>query len=93
MEITIIFKKEFDKKAITFDTKQLAKKYVRILKSAQADNPDLSLSDVYYPEDLNGYIESILDNECINSDFYYVYNEDVEKLIEETATDVNDLLI
>ncbi len=93
MEITIIFKKEFDEKAITFDTKQLAKNYIRTLKSVQVDNPDFSLLDVYYPEDLNGYIESVLDNECIGSDFYYEYDEDVEKLIEETAADVDDLLI
>lgn len=93
MEITIIFKKEFDEKAITFDTGQLAKNYVRILKTEQANNPDLFLPDIYYPEDLNGYIESILDNECIDSGFYYDYNEDVEKLIKETVRDVNDLLI
>ncbi len=93
MKIPIVFKRGLDEKVITFDTKQLAKNYVRILKSAHMDNSDLFLSDVYYPEDLNGYVESVLDNECIDSDFYYDYNEDVEKLIEETAADVNDLLI
>ena len=93
MKIPIVFKKEFDEKVITFDTLQLAKNYIRILKSVQIDHPDLFLPDVYYQEDLNGYVESVLDNECIDSDFYYDYDEDVEKLIEETATDVNDLLI
>lgn len=93
MKIPIVFKRGLDEKVIAFDTKQLAKNYLRILKSAQIDNPDLSLPDVYYPEDLSGYIESVLDNECVDNGFYYDYNEDVEKLIEETAADVNDLLI
>lgn len=93
MKITIVFKKVLEEKAISFDTRQLAKNYIRKLKSVQADNPDLSLLDVYYPEDLSGYIESVLDKECIDSGFYYDYNEDVEKLIEETTIDVDDLLI
>ena len=93
MKITIVFKKGLDESAITFDTRQLAKNYIRILKSDQKNNPGLSLVDLYYPEDLNGYIESVLDNECIDGDFYYEYNEDVEKLIEETAIDLDDLLI
>lgn len=92
MKISIIFKNISDKKSIEFDTEQLAKNFVRILKAEQKTSPDLSLLDIYYPEDLNGYIESVLDNECIDSDFYYEYNEDVEKLIEETAIEVNDLL-
>lgn len=93
MKITIVFKKGHDEKIITFDTGQLAKNYIRILKSEQLDNPDLSLLDAYYPDDLSGYIESVLDSECISSDFYYEYNEDVEKLIKETTNEVNDLLI
>lgn len=93
MEIIIVFKKGSEERAKTFDTRQLAKNYIRILKSAHIDNPDLFLPDVYYPENLNSYIESVLDNECIGNSFYYDYNEDVEKLIEETVVDVNDLLI
>jgi hypothetical protein len=93
MKITIVFKKEFDEKVVTFDTRQLAKNYIRILKSAQTDNSDLSLLDIYYPEDLSDYIESVLDNKCVDTDFCYDYNEDVEKLIEETTSDVNNLLI
>ena len=92
MKISIIFKNISDKKTIEFDTEQLAKNFVRILKSEQQNSPDLSLLDIYYPEDLNGYIESVLDNECIDNGFYYEYNKDVEKLIEETAIEVNDLL-
>lgn len=93
MKISIVFKKGHEERFVTFDTRQLAKNYIRILKSVQAGNPDLALLDVYYPEDLSGYIGSVLDNECIDSNFYYDYNEDVEKLIEETAIDVDDLLI
>ena len=93
MKIAIVFKKGLDESAITFDTRQLAKNYINILKSGQKSNPGLGLADLYYPEDLNDYIESVLDDECIDSDFYYEYSEDVEKLIEETALDVDDLLI
>ena len=93
MKITIVFKNSLEQRAKTFDTRQLAKNYIRILKSAQVDNPDLDLLDVYYPEDLSGYIESVLDKECIDSGFYYDYNEDVEKLIDEITIDVDDLLI
>lgn len=93
MKISIIFKKGYEEKPVTFDTRQIAKNYLRILKSVQADNPDLALLDVYYPEDLSGYIESVLDKECIDSGFYYDYNEDVEKLIDEITIDVDDLLI
>lgn len=89
----IVFKKVLEKKAKEFDTRKLAKNYIRKLKSVQVDNPDLSLLDVYYPEDLSGYIESVLDKECIDSGFYYDYNEDVEKLIDEVTIDVDDLLI
>ena len=92
MKISIIFKNISDKKSIEFDTEQLAKNFVRILKAEQKNSPDLVLLDLYYPEDLNGYIESVLDNECIDTGFYYEYNKDVEKLIEETAIEVNDLL-
>lgn len=92
MKITIVFTKGHDWKAITYDTKQLANNYVRILKSVQVDHPEFSLLDVYYPENLSGYIENVLDNECIGSSFYYDYNEDVEKLIKETVKDVNILL-
>lgn len=93
MKITIVLKKGSDEHVVTFDTRQLARNFVRILKSVQVDNPDLSLLDVYYPEDLSGYIESVIDNKCSGNDFYYEYNEDVEKLIKETAIDVDDLLI
>jgi hypothetical protein len=93
MKISIIFKKGFDESVITFDTRQLAKNYINILKSEQTKNSGIDLVDLYYPEDLNGYIESVLDKECIDSGFYYDYNEDVEKLIEETVIDVDDLLI
>lgn len=93
MKITIVFKKVLEEKAIVFDTRQLAKNYINILKSEQTKKSGLDLVDLYYPEDLNGYIESVLDNECIDSGFYYDYNEDVEKLIEETEIDVVDLLI
>lgn len=93
MKISIIFKKGYEERPVTFDTRQLAKNYIRKLKSVQVDNQDLSLLDVYYPEDLSGYIESVLDKECIDSGFYYDYNEDVEKLIDEITIDVDDLLI
>lgn len=93
MKISIIFKKGLDESVITFDTRQLAKNYINILKSEQTKKSGLDLVDLYYPEDLNGYIESVLDKECIDSGFYYDYNEDVEKLIEETEIDVVDLLI
>lgn len=93
MKITIIFKKVLEERPVTFDTRQLAKNYLRKLKSVHVDNPDLDLLDVYYPEDLSGYIESVLDKECIDSGFYYDYNEDVEKLIDEITIDVDDLLI
>jgi hypothetical protein len=93
MKISIIFKKGFDESVITFDTRQLAKNYINILKSEQTKNSGLDLVDLYYPEDLNGYIESVLDKECIDSGFYYDYNEDVEKLIDEITIDVDDLLI
>lgn len=89
----IVFKKVLEKKAKEFDTRQLAKNYLRKLKSVHVDNPDLDLLDVYYPEDLSGYIESVLDKECIDSGFYYDYNKDVEKLIDEVTIDVDDLLI
>lgn len=93
MKIAIVFKKGLDESVITFDTRQLAKNYINILKSEQKNNPGLDLVDLYYPEDLNGYIESVLDGKCVDSDFYYEYGEDVEKLIEETALDMDDLLI
>lgn len=93
MKISIVFKKGYEERFVTFDTIELAKNYIKILKSEQADNPNLSLLDVYYPEDLSGYIESVLDKECIDSGFYYDYNEDVEKLIDEITIDVDDLLI
>ena len=92
MKIKIVLKKGPDESVITFDTRQLAKYYIRILKSEQKNNPGLSLVDLYYPEDLNGYIESVIDSECISGGFYYEYGEDVEKLIQETAIDVDDLL-
>ena len=93
MKITFVLKKGLDESVITFDTRQLAKNYIRTLKSVQADNPDISLLDVYYQEDLNGYIEGVIDSKCFGNDFYYDYNEDVKKLIEETTIDVDDLLI
>lgn len=93
MKITIVFKKGYEERPVIFDTRQLAKNYIRKLKSVQADQPDLYLPDVYYPEDLSGYIENVLDNKCVDTGFCYDYNEDTEKLIEETTSDVNDLLI
>lgn len=92
MKITIVFKKGLDESVITFDTRQLAKNYIRILKSEQENKPGLSLVDLYYPEDLSSYIESVLDNECFGNDFCYEYNEDVDKLVKETTIDVDDLL-
>ena len=93
MKISIIFKKGHEERFVTFDTIELAKNYIKILKSEQADNPNLSLLDVYYPEDLSGYIESVLDKECIDSGFYYEYNENVVILINETTIEVDDFLI
>lgn len=93
MKIPIIFKSGRGENVITFDTRQLAKNFIRKLKSVQVDQPDLYMSDVYYPEDLSGYIENVLDSKCVDTGFCYDYNEDTEKLIEETTSDVNDLLI
>lgn len=92
MKITIVFTKGHDGRAITFDSIQLANNYVRNLKLVQEYYPAFVLLDIYYPENLSGYIENVLDNECVDDGFYYVYNEDVEKLIKETVRDVNILL-
>ena len=91
MKIKIVFKRSLGEKVVKYDTRQIAKNFIRILKDEQKSNPDLSLLDVYYPEDLNGYIESILDKEC-DGNYFYEYDEDVEKLIKETALEVDDLL-
>jgi len=93
MKIKIVFIRSLGEKVVTYDTRRIAKNFIRILKDEQKNNPGLDLADLYYPEDLNGYIESVLDNECFDGNFYYEYNEDVEKLIKETAIDVDDLLI
>ena len=46
MKISIIFKNISDKKSIEFDTEQLAKNFVRILKAEQKNSPDLGLLDI-----------------------------------------------
>jgi hypothetical protein len=91
MKIKIVFTRSLGEKVVTYDARQIAKNFIRILKDEQKSNPDLSLLDVYYPEDLNGYIESILDKEC-DGNYFYEYDENVEKLIKETALEVDDLL-
>jgi hypothetical protein len=92
MKITIVFIRSLGEKVVTYDTRQIAKNFIRILKDEQKERPELELVDLYYPDDLNCYIENILDKEC-DGNYFYEYDENVEKLIEETAIDVDDLLI
>lgn len=92
MEIKIVFIRSLGEKVVTYDTRRIAKNFIRILKDEQKERPELELVDLYYPDDLNCYIENILDKEC-DGNYFYEYDENVEKLIEETAIDVDDLLI
>lgn len=91
MKTKIVFKRSLGEKVVTYDTRQIAKNFIRILKGEQKEHPELELVDLYYPSDLNCYIENILDKEC-DGNYFYEYDEDVEKLIEETVLDVDDLL-
>ncbi len=92
MDIKIVFIRNLGEKVVTYDTRQIAKNFIRILKDEQKERPGLELADLYYPDDLNCYIENILNKEC-DGNYFYEYDENVEKLIEETAIDVDDLLI
>lgn len=91
MDIKIVFIRNLGEKVVTYDTRRIAKNFIRILKDEQKERPELELVDLYYPSDLNCYIENILDKEC-DGNYFYEYDENVENLIEETALDVDDLL-
>lgn len=92
MKTKIVFTRSLGEKVVTYDTRQIAKIFIRILKDEQKEHPERELVDLYYPNDLNCYIENVLDKEC-DGNYFYEYDENVEKLIEETAIDVDDLLI
>lgn len=91
MKAKIVFTSSLDEKVVTYDTRLIAKNFIRILKDEQKKRPELEIVDLYYPGDLNCYIENILSKEC-DGKYYYEYDENVEKLVEETTIDVDDLL-
>ena len=85
-------KLENDHEILAHIAGKIRKNFIRILKDEQKEHPERELVDLYYPNDLNCYIENVLDKEC-DGNYFYEYDENVEKLIEETAIDVDDLLI